>query len=189
MGINVNPVYDLMELYFGNQVKLPIADNFSMCCWKVNEDLYIDHVIGRQTFRLFSFNEKFRFWPDSKITSTQSVIIAESPVSNVNEFITRVSTIRLLTSDMPPRRDTAPCNNEDVDDVEALINKCYSIANCVPFLEYYSHTDKTHWKILNHYTNYAEDKIVLGTLEEGFTHSLEMAIKEITKRKNEYFGS
>ena len=103
MGIDVRPAYELLDKYFGEPVKVPLHPTFSLISWKVNEDLYIDHVIGRQTLRLYAFNKKFRICADSSQTSTQSVIIAEAPIAQVNEFIGRILMIRSAVEDFPPR--------------------------------------------------------------------------------------
>ena len=71
-------------------------------------------------------------------------------------------------------------------DADALMRQCYSICEKVPFLEYYSHTNHVHWKIMNPFTKYAGDKKVLGTIEEGVVHSLKMAIRLITSEKKNF---
>ncbi len=73
-------------------------------------------------------------------------------------------------------------------DAETLLRQCYSIGGKVPFLEEYSHTNCVHWKILNTFTQFREDKRVLGTIDEGIVHSLKMAIPLLYKAKLEYFG-
>lgn len=103
MGINVKPAYDLLEKYFGKQAGVPFYPDWALCSWKVNDDLYIDHVIWRQTLRLYAFNKKFRMCIDSSQTATQSVIIAEAPIAQVDEFIGRVLMIRSAVEDFPPR--------------------------------------------------------------------------------------
>ncbi len=50
------------------------------------------------------------------------------------------------------------------------------------FIEFYPHTNKYMWKILNEYTLYAEDKIVLCPFEDGIEAALDVAIPEIEKR-------
>lgn len=103
MGIDIKPAYDLLEKYFGEQIGVPFYPNWALRSWKVNDDLYIDHVIWRQTLRLYAFNKKFRMCIDSSQTATQSVIIAEAPIAQVDEFIGRVLMIRSAVEDFPPR--------------------------------------------------------------------------------------
>jgi len=52
---------------------------------------------------LYAFNKKFRMHADSSQTSTQSVILAEAPIAQVNEFIERVLTIRSALEGFHPR--------------------------------------------------------------------------------------
>jgi hypothetical protein len=72
------------------------------------------------------------------------------------------------------------------DDIDALMRQCYSQFGAVPFLESYSHTDCVHWKIMNTFTQFREEKLVLGTMEEGLLHSLKLAVKQLTKIKSNY---
>ncbi len=51
------------------------------------------------------------------------------------------------------------------------------------FTEYYPHTNKEMWKILNPYTKYGEEKFVLGSVSEGFEKSLDQAIETIKIQK------
>ena len=52
------------------------------------------------------------------------------------------------------------------------------------FIEYYPHTNCEMWKILNEYTTYKQDKLVLCSLDEGIEKALDLAIEYINKRKH-----
>lgn len=56
----------------------------------------------------------------------------------------------------------------------------------LPFPEYYSHTQKEMYKIFNPHTKYAEDKIVLCAVEEGYEKSLDEAITAIINKRREF---
>ena len=54
------------------------------------------------------------------------------------------------------------------------------------FIEHYTHTGCDMYKILNEYTKYKEDKLVLCKVTDGIEHALDLALVHITKRKNEF---
>lgn len=45
----------------------------------------------------------------------------------------------------------------------------------LPFIEYYSHNEGECYKILNPYTKYSQEKVVLCSIREGFMKALEKA--------------
>lgn len=51
------------------------------------------------------------------------------------------------------------------------------------FIEYYSHQDCEMWKILNEFTNFNTEKIVLCPLEEGIEKALDLAITHLSEIK------
>lgn len=63
----------------------------------------------------------------------------------------------------------------------------YLCGNMV-FLEDYSHENAVCWKILNPFTRYASDKLVLCKMDEGIEKALILAIEHIGNRKTEFFG-
>jgi len=56
------------------------------------------------------------------------------------------------------------------------------------FPEYYSHTRKIMWKILNPYTNLSSETFVLCAVDEGIHVALDLAILTISKAKNKYYS-
>lgn len=54
------------------------------------------------------------------------------------------------------------------------------------FIEYYSHTSCDMYKILNEYTKYKADKLVLCKVSDGIERALDLALLHITKRKNDF---
>ena len=56
------------------------------------------------------------------------------------------------------------------------------------FSEYYSHTGKTMFKISNTFTRYRQEKLVLCDVEDGFEHAVDLALEQIEKKREEFFG-
>ncbi len=71
--------------------------------------------------------------------------------------------------------------------IEEKIAKLLLIA-ALPFVEYYPHTRCDMYKILNPYTLYVQEKVVLSPVSEGFERALNLAITEITSRKQKFFS-
>ena len=56
------------------------------------------------------------------------------------------------------------------------------------FIEYYSHENCDCYKILNEFTSYNQDKIVVARIDEGIEKAIQRAIEIISKRKNNFFN-
>ena len=56
------------------------------------------------------------------------------------------------------------------------------------FIEYYSHENCDMYKILNEYTHYNKDKIVLCKVSDGIELAVDLAIEQILKIKSEFLG-
>lgn len=54
------------------------------------------------------------------------------------------------------------------------------------FIEYYTHTSCDMYKILNEFTKYKTDKLVLCKVTDGIEKALDLALIHITKRKAEF---
>lgn len=76
--------------------------------------------------------------------------------------------------------------NSDLD--LKLEELCRLTSNSL-FVEYYPHTREKMYKILNEYTLFAEDKIVLCPVSEGIYKALDMAITAITEKKQTFLQS
>jgi len=72
--------------------------------------------------------------------------------------------------------------------LEEKVLDLIEIAEGFMYPQYYSHTKNVMWKIDNSFTNYEQDTVVLCGIDEGFEKALDMAIKEITLRKNEFYN-
>jgi len=77
--------------------------------------------------------------------------------------------------------------NNQTNNIDIKIKKLLEISNNFIFPEYYTHTHKIMWKILNPYNNYSEEKLVLCGIDEGIEKSLDLAITYITKSKEKYY--
>lgn len=73
---------------------------------------------------------------------------------------------------------------ESKNPIDSLFKECFDVARVVPFVEYYSHDECDCWKILNVFTKYKQDKIVLCKMSDGIELALTRAIKVISERKN-----
>lgn len=56
------------------------------------------------------------------------------------------------------------------------------------FIEYYSHEKCDCYKILNEFTTYNQDKIVVARIDEGIEKAIQRAIEVISKRKNNFLN-
>jgi hypothetical protein len=54
------------------------------------------------------------------------------------------------------------------------------------FIEYYSHENCEMYKILNEFTNFNKDKLVLCKVSDGIELAIDLAIEQIKKRKLEF---
>jgi hypothetical protein len=76
--------------------------------------------------------------------------------------------------------------NESID---SKISKLLSLSDEFIFPAYYSHTDKTMWKISNVYTKYGGETLVLCGVDEGIEKALDLAIDYISKEKDNFYKS
>jgi hypothetical protein len=67
--------------------------------------------------------------------------------------------------------------------IDNKIDELRDVTSNFLFIEYYSHTQCDMWKIMNEYTHYKSDKLVLCQVDEGIEKALDLAIKEISSRK------
>ena len=56
------------------------------------------------------------------------------------------------------------------------------------FIEYYSHTNAVMFKILNEFTTYKEDKVVLCKMSDGIEKALDLAIEKLTHAAEKFYG-
>ena len=67
--------------------------------------------------------------------------------------------------------------------IDEKIKQLREITSNFLFIEYYSHTNCEMWKILNKYTKFREEKLVLCPLDDGIEKALDLAINGIKERK------
>ncbi len=80
-----------------------------------------------------------------------------------------------------------PKNFFEMQSIDENISQLQKITSNFLFIEFYPHTNCDMYKILNEYTKYKEDKIVLHPVSEGFEKSLIEAIKCLTNRKEKFY--
>lgn len=76
-----------------------------------------------------------------------------------------------------------------MNSIDNLIQELWEYAGVGVFLEYYSHTDKIMYKVLNPWTEYHEDKLVLSPMEEGIEKALCIALPKLAQCKENYLNS
>lgn len=108
-----------------------------------------------------------------------------------------VSHVKSILDQLKLEYDLYDCFSNDVVDVtneitseptqsiiDEKIKKLMCLTTRFLFIEYYPHTGEDMYKILNPYTKYAQEKIVLCRLSDGIEMALDFAINELTKAKN-----
>lgn len=86
--------------------------------------------------------------------------------------------------------DVLPLDEPTADEVGIDEKIAYLLDLTTEFIfpEYYTHTKKMMWKILNEYTTYGQEKNVLCGVDEGIDKALDLAIEYITNKKDEFFN-
>jgi len=72
--------------------------------------------------------------------------------------------------------------------IDQKIEKLMDLTNQFIFIEHYTHTGEAMYKILNPYTNYKEEKLVLCSVQEGIEYALDIAYAEIKHKRDSFFG-
>lgn len=72
--------------------------------------------------------------------------------------------------------------------IDDKILKLRDLTSNFLFIEYYSHENCDMYKILNEYTHYNKDKLVLCKVSDGIELAVDSAIEQMTKIKSEFFG-
>lgn len=70
--------------------------------------------------------------------------------------------------------------------IDAKITLLLSYGVGLPFVEWYSHENADCFKILNPYTEYREEKLVLCTVERGFTQAINIALLKAHEWRKKY---
>jgi hypothetical protein len=77
-------------------------------------------------------------------------------------------------------------NGDSLNVIDEKIAELSDITKKILFIEHYSHTGCDMWKIINEYTHFGEEKIVLSPAKDGIEKALDMAIEAIDKRKKAF---
>jgi len=70
--------------------------------------------------------------------------------------------------------------------IDEKILKLMGLTSNFLFIEFYSHEDCDMYKILNEYTGYREDKLVLCKVSDGIEMALDLAIEYIIIKRKFY---
>lgn len=70
--------------------------------------------------------------------------------------------------------------------IDKKINQLRKLTSNFLFIQYYSHTGCDMYKILNEFTFYNEDKVVLCPVDEGIEKALDLALEHLQKRKAQH---
>jgi len=73
--------------------------------------------------------------------------------------------------------------------IDRKIEKLIDLTMQFIFIEHYTHTGEAMYKILNPYTNYKEEKLVLCSVNEGIEKALDIAYEQIKQKRDSYFAS
>ena len=72
--------------------------------------------------------------------------------------------------------------------IDNKVNQLLSLSDEFIFPAYYSHTNKTMWKISNVYTKYGGETLVLCGVDEGIEKAIGLAIECISKAKEKFYA-
>jgi len=72
-------------------------------------------------------------------------------------------------------------------DIDEKIKSLFELTDEFIFPAYYSHTQKTMWKISNVFTNFGGETFVLCDFDEGISKALDLAVEQITIAKNKFY--
>ncbi len=71
-----------------------------------------------------------------------------------------------------------------MEEIQEITNRILKDHSVYIFPEYYPHTNEVMWKILNPYTLYAEEKVVLSSIGKPMIESLVAAEKYLKNAKD-----
>jgi hypothetical protein len=72
--------------------------------------------------------------------------------------------------------------------IDKKIKKLLELCDTFLFVEYYSHTKGDMYKIENPFTHYAKEVLVLGFVDDGIEKSLDLAMEQVAKKREEFYG-
>lgn len=75
-----------------------------------------------------------------------------------------------------------------MNEIDVKVLELLEITDEFLFPAYYSHEDKVMWKISNVFTDYNSETLVLCPVTDGISLALDLAITEISKRRDLYYG-
>jgi len=88
------------------------------------------------------------------------------------------------------KKDEVLSNTSDVlgVNINDKVNQLLTLTDEFIFPAYYSHTGRQMWKIKNVYTDYSDETFVLCGVDEGIDRAIDLAIEQITKAKEKFYG-
>lgn len=107
----------------------------------------------------------------------RALAIAKERDDAIAKAFQRESAIKYLTK-----------HNDSANRIEGKLLKLAELTSNFPFIEYYPHSDCDMYKILNEYTKWKEEKIVLSPVSEGFEKALDIAIDYFIPVYKNFFG-
>lgn len=137
--------------------------------------------------------EKNINWDDLKVPKKRGYCIIKRKelreTTNSDEKVYRNSwivddNIPIFTADRKYISSLIPSRNEKTLDEKII--KLFTLTNNFLYVDYYSHTNDYMYKIENEYTNFNKDILVLNSVSDGFEKSLDLAIENIAKCKEEF---
>ena len=72
--------------------------------------------------------------------------------------------------------------------IDQKVEKLMDLTMQFIFIEHYTHTGEAMYKILNPYTNFREEKLVLCHVNEGIEKALDIAYEQIKQKRESYFA-
>jgi hypothetical protein len=79
--------------------------------------------------------------------------------------------------------------SEIKNNIDSKIEKLMDLSIGFIFIEHYSHTNQPMYKILNPYTHYREDKLVLCPVSEGIEKAIDLAYEHIKQKREDFFDN
>ena len=79
-------------------------------------------------------------------------------------------------------------NTQELSVVDIKIKQLLELTDEFIFPASYSHTNDIMWKITNIYTQYKSETLVLCSIDEGIESALDIALVEIKKKMDDFYG-
>lgn len=99
--------------------------------------------------------------------------------------------LAMKTEDVEYEKAAIPIETKErvEESVDQKISRLLELTDEFVFPAFYSHTGKKMWKISNVYTKYKDETLVLCGVDEGIERAIDLAITEISKKREEYYAA